>query len=152
MERRLRESIRFLLPLVCGLLVADTAYAQRVPDEFLWCATTGLAAPFVAVPVKLGLHRLLGLEWPASGLWWTSVIEWLLWFPLAVLLLRVGRSSEIPLTLIGLFCVSAWIHKLRLGDLAWRRAMLMALPTPILVLGLPFLAIAVLFLLESMSA
>lgn len=149
MELRAARSARFHVALVVVLLLPSVAHAQRVPEIVLWSAGASLFAPFVAVPVKLGMLRLMDMRARASRLWQISAIEWLLCFPVAVVLLRTGRSSSAPLTFLALFGLIVWLHGVRLPDSRWRSALLLSLPTPILALALPFLALIAAAYLES---
>jgi len=140
---------RFHVGLVVVLLLPSVAHAQRVPEVVLWSAGASLFAPFVAVPVKLGLLRLMDMRTGVSRLWQISAVEWLLCFPVAVILLRTGRSSSAPLTVLALFGLIVWLHGVRLPDSRWRSALLLSLPTPILALVLPLLALIAAGYLES---
>ena len=132
--------------------MAGDAHAQRIPTEFIWLAGAGLFAPFVAIPVKLGILRLLNLRPRCSRLWSISAIEWALWFPAAFLLFRAGRQSSFPLIVLFLFGAAAWLHKVRVANTSWKSAVFLALPTPILALLLPFLAFASVAFLDSLAA
>jgi hypothetical protein len=55
MELRAPRWVRFLVPVALVLLPASAAQAQRIPDVAIWFAGTSLLAPFIAVPVKLGI-------------------------------------------------------------------------------------------------
>jgi hypothetical protein len=151
-ELRAFNWVRFLVPLALVLLSATEAHAQRVPEEVLWSASAALFAPFVAVPVKLGMLRLLSLEAGAGRLWSLSAIEWLLWFPLAFLLLRSGGWYSVPLVPVGLLIAAVWIHSARVAHTTWKSALLLALATPVLALALPFLALVSVAYLESLAA
>jgi hypothetical protein len=151
MARHAAGQARFLLSLVLVLFSASTALAQKVPVEVFWCAGAALFAPFLAVPVKLGLLRLVALEASGRRLWSISAIEWVLWFPVAFILLRSVRSSSIPLTLLGLFFAVVWLHKERVTNARWSVAVYLALPTPILALALPFVAFGFAAYLESVA-
>jgi hypothetical protein len=151
---RLRASnwARFVIPFTFVFLAADRAHAQRVPDIVVWCAGASLFAPFVAVPVKIGLLRLLRLELSGSRLWIISAIEWALWFPAAFLLLRSGNQSSVPLIVVFLFASAVWVHKARVSNAPWSSALFLALPTPLLALLLPFLAFGSAAFLDSLVA
>ncbi len=149
MELRAPRWVRFLVPLALVLLSANAAHAQRIPEMVLWSAGAGLFAPFVAVPVKLGILRLLALEVRGSRLWSISAMEWVLWLPLAVILLRSSRSSSVPLIVLALFASAVWLHRVRLANAPWRSALFLSLPTPVLALVLPFLAFGSAAFLES---
>lgn len=137
--------------LALALLLPSVAHAQRVPEVVLWSAGASVFAPFVAVPVKLGILRLMALTAGTSRLWQISAIEWLLWFPAAFILFRSGRSSSAPLTVLTLFGLVVWLHRVRVPTTRWSAALLLSLPTPILALALPFLALAFAVYLESHS-
>lgn len=142
--------VRFILPLLLTLFWANAAHAQRVPEVMLWCAGAALFAPLIAVPVKLGILRLLPLEVEKQRLWGIAGIEWLLWFPFAFLLLQSGRSSGgLPLTLLALLFASVWLHRVRVPTERWNSAVYLALPTPILALALPFAAFGLAAFVES---
>ena len=140
MKFRALIGIRFFVPFVLVLFSTSPAHAQRVPDEFIWFAGAGLFAPFVAVPIKLGILRLKKSEARCSRLWIISAIEWLLWFPIGFMVLRYERYSSAPTLVLALFASVVWVHKARLTNSSWRSALLLSLPTPILALSLPFLA------------
>jgi len=150
----LRAAIRprVLAPFALVLFSASAAHAQRIPDEFIWLAGASLFAPFVAVPIKLGISRLLKLEAGCSRLLAIGAIEWLVWFPLSFVVLRFGRPSSAPVVVLALFAAAAWVHKVRLVNTSWRSALFLSLLTPALALSLPFLAFAVAVFLESHSS
>ncbi|MDH3520552.1 MAG: hypothetical protein OEM49_08860 [Myxococcales bacterium] len=134
------------------LLTASEAHAQRIPEILVWSAGVSVFAPFVAVPVKIGILRLLRLEARASRLWLISAIEWVLWFPVAFLLLRSGSAYALPLNVVLLFALAVWLHKERVPNTSWRSALCLALPTPSLALLLPFLTLCSVAFLETLSA
>ena len=140
---------RLLVPAVLGALIASPAHAQRVPDEFVWFAGTSLLAPFAAIPIKLGILRLVHLEAGWARLWSISAIEWLIWFPVGFAVLRYGRSSSAPLMALSLFALIAWIHTKRLTNASWRHAVILSLPTPVTALLLPFLAFEIAVFIDS---
>ena len=151
MESRAHKWVRCLVPLVLVLFPATAAHAQRVPEVFLWFAGASLFAPFVAVPVKVGILRLLGVQAARSRLWSVGALEWVLWFPVVAILLRFGRSSVIPLNLLLVLAAAAWTQKTRLANVSWKSALLLSLPTPLLALALPFLAFGVAAFVESLA-
>ena len=106
MERRSSKWAHFFVPLILVLLLAGEAHAQRVPQEFIWFAGASLFAPFVAIPVKLGILRLLNLGPGCSRLWPISAIEWAIWFPVAFLLFRSGNQSSFALIVLFLFAAA----------------------------------------------
>ena len=140
---------QFLIPLTLVLFSADVAHAQRVPEVVVCSAGASLFAPFVAVPVKVVVLRLMALESTSSRLWSISAAEWVLWFPIAYLALRYGRSSSAPLTLLALLGSAAWLHRTLLATASWRSAIFLALPTPVIALLLPFPLMALAVYLES---
>ena len=152
MELRATKCAQFHIALALVLLLPSVAHAQRVPEVAIWSAGASLFAPFVAVPVKLGILRITALNAEASRLWQISAIEWLLWFPVAFILLRSGRLSSAPQTLLALFGLVVWLHGVRLPDTRWRSAILLSLPTPTMALVLPFLALAATAYFESLVA
>jgi hypothetical protein len=141
--------IRFVLALLAMLFWAGAAHAQQIPEFVVWSAGAALFAPFVAVPIKLGLLRLLAFSVDPSRLWAIAAIEWLLWFPLAFLVLRSGRSGGLPMTLLALLFAAVWLHRVRIPTERWAFAFWLALPTPLLALALPFAAIGAVMLAES---
>ena len=140
-----------MVPMALVLLPASAAHAQRVPDAAIWWVGASLLAPFLAVPVKLGMLRLLALEVSGSRLWIISAIEWALWFPLGFVLLRYARSSP-PIVVLLLFASVVWLHKIRVADAPWSSALYLSLPTPILAIALPFLAFVLHQFLERLAA
>ena len=143
MNFRAPIGIRLLAPSALTFFIASPAHAQRIPEEFIWFAGTSLLAPFVAIPVKLGTLRLFKLNDGCSRLWFISAIEWLLWFPLPIIVLRYGRPSSAPMIVLALFAFVVWVHKTRLANASWPFAFSLSLPTPVLALLLPFLAFGV---------
>jgi len=152
MELRSPKWPHFFVPITLVLLVAGDAHAQRIPQEFIWFVGASLFAPFVAIPVKLGILRLLNLGPGCSRLWSISAIEWAIWFPVAFLLFRSGNQSSFALIVLVLFAAATWLHKVRVADAPWSSAAFLALPTPILALLLPFLAFASAAFLHSLAA
>jgi hypothetical protein len=144
--------LRFIFPLFLVLLSANTAHAQRVPEVVFWSAGASLFAPFVAVPLKSVILRLLALDVGGSRLWSLSAIEWVLWFPVAVGFFRFSRSSSAPLIVLALFVSAAWLQRTCVPDAPWRSAFILSLPTPVLVLVLPFLAFSLAAFVESLGA
>ena len=148
MAFRVSAALRFLAPAGLVLFSASAAHAQRIPEVVVWSAGAGLFAPFVAVPVKLGVLRLRDLE-ASARLWSTSALEWLLWFPLGFALLRFGRSP--PLGVVVLLALAVWLNKARTPGASWLSALFLSMPTPVLALLLPFLAFAATVLVESLA-
>ena len=141
--------VRFLVLLALVLVPASEAHAQRIPEAYLWFAGASLLAPFVAVPIKFGIVRLLALEVGSSRLWAISVVEWVLWFPIVVILLRFGGPFYVPpLVLPVVLVLSASLHRTSVANTSWRSALLLSLSTPVLALVLPFLALGLAVLLE----
>jgi hypothetical protein len=133
--------VLFLFVPALLLVPASEAYAQRIPLIFVWCAGAGLFAPFVAVPVKLGILRLMHMQVGSSRLWLLCLAEWVLWFPIAFFMFRTGRPVAVPFVLPVVLALVVWAHKESIPNASWRSAILLSLPTPILALLLPFLAI-----------
>ena len=75
MKLRAPRWIRFLIALALVLLSASAAHAQKVPEFVIWSAGASLLAPIVAVPVKLGIVRLLALRATAARFWSICAIE-----------------------------------------------------------------------------
>ncbi len=126
------------------LLVAPTVvYAQKIPDSVILSVGAGLLAPAIAVPVKLGIARLFGTVTRPSKLWILCLIEWLLWFPVGFIVVRIGG---IGFGLFSLLAFSAWLHRaptpMRGRFERYAIGLALALPTPVLAL---FLFVAVLY-------
>jgi hypothetical protein len=141
----------FVVLLALALLPASTAHAQRIPDAAVWWVGSSLLAPFLAVPVKLVILRLLALEVAGSRLWMISAIEWLLWFPLGFAVLRYARSSP-PVVVLLVFGSVVWLHRIRVAGAPWSSALYLSLPTPVLAIALPFLAFVLHQFLERLTA
>ena len=122
------------------LVSANEAYAQRIPLIFVWCAGASIFAPIVAVPVKLGIVRLMHLQVSGSRIWVLCAAEWLLWFPVAFIMFRTDRPVAVPLVLPVVLALVVWVHKESLANASWRSALLLSLPTVLLAIALPFLA------------
>jgi hypothetical protein len=131
---------RALLTMALFLVSANDAYAQRIPIIYLWFAGAGLFAPFVAIPVKLGIVRLMHLKVGISRMWFLSAVEWALWFPLAFIMLRFGSPVGVPLVLPVVLALVVWVHKESVANASFRSALLLSLPTLILAVTLPILA------------
>ncbi len=131
---------RALLTMALFLVSSSDAYAQRIPTIYLWFASAGLFAPFVAIPVKLGLLRLMHLRVGISRVWFLSAVEWVLWFPLAFIMLRFGSPVGVPLVLPVVLALVVWVHKESVANASLRSALLLSLPAPILAVTLPILA------------
>lgn len=142
MERRAAKRARFRIALVLVLFSASEAHAQRIPDVAIWSAGAGLLAPLAAVPIKLGILRLMALGPGASRLWQIAAIEWVLWFPAAFIALRSEQPSSVPLTILALFGLATWLHKVRVAGARWRSALILSLPTPVLAVLLPLVVLA----------
>ena len=138
----------FLFVPAMLMVSASEAYAQRIPMIVIWSAGVGLFAPFVAVPVKLGILRLMHLQVRSSRLWFLCAAEWVLWFPVAFIMFRYGRSVAVPLVLPVVLALVVWVHKESVANSSWRSALLLCLPTPILALLLPGLALLLAVLFE----
>jgi hypothetical protein len=143
--------VRSLAPLGLILLSASEAHAQRVPEFVLWSAGASLFAPFVAVLVKRGILRLLALEAKMSRLWSISAIEWVLWFPVAFIVLRSGRSSSAPVILLALFALAVWFHRELVAKTRWGSALVLSLVTPVVALLLPFVALVFVAFVEKVA-
>ena len=140
--------ILFLITPAFLLVSANEAYAQRIPLIFIWCAGASIFAPFVAVPLKLGILRLMHLQVRSSRVWLLCAAEWVLWFPVAFIMFRSGRPVAIPLVLPVVLALVVWVHKESVANVSWRSALLLSIPTPILALLLPILAFVSLPLFE----
>jgi len=119
---------RALLTMALFLVSSSDAYAQRIPTIYLWFAGAGLLAPFVAIPVKLGILRLMHLKVGISRMWFLSAVEWVLWFPLAFIMLRFGSPVGVPLVLPVVLALVVWVHKESVANASLRRRLLTCLP------------------------
>ena len=130
---------RFLVALVAFLLWSSEAHAQRIPVILVGIAGTGLLAPFVALPFKILILRLMSAEATGRRLWLISAIEWLLWFPAVGYTVLAGGPPVVLLVLPLLLALSMWLHRARVNNASWGNALLLSLPTPILAAALPSL-------------
>ena len=150
MHLRAPKWIRFVVPLALVLFPASAAYAQRIPDAAVWWVGASLLAPFLAVPVKLVILRLMAIKVASSRLWIISAIEWVLWFPVSFVALRYAHSSP-PVVVLLLFASVVWLHRIRVADAPWSSAIYLSLPTPVLAIALPFLAFVLHAFLERLA-
>ena len=142
--------IQLVGALAVILFSTKTAYAQRIPDVAIWWIGGSLLAPYLAIPVKLAILRLLALKVAVSRLWMISAIEWVLWFPVGFVVLRYA-GLPLPAVVLLLSASMVWLHKLRIADASWSSALYLSLPTPVLAIGLPFLAFALQAFLERLA-
>lgn len=148
LDSRVRKWGRFLVTLALFLLWSSVAHAQRIPLILVGIAGTGLLAPFVAVPFKIIILRLLSAEATGRRLWFISAIEWVLWFPVAGFTVLSGGPPILLLVLPLLLALSIWLHRERVNNASWGNALLLSLPTPILAVAIPSLAFVSAPLLE----
>lgn len=134
------QARRLAVPFCITLLWASDAQAQKIPIEAVWSAGTGLFAPFIAVPIKVALARLSRVNAANFRFWSLSLLEWIIWFPVAFVFLRSSDANLIPVVLPVLLGLSIWLHRSRLDDAPWPFALLLALLTPVLAVALPVLA------------
>ena len=139
---------RFVVTLALFLLWSSAAHAQRIPLILVGVAGTSLLAPFVAVPVKVVILRLLTAKAGASRLWFISAIEWVLWFPVTVIAVVSSGPFAVPLVVPLLLATAVWLHRERVNNASWGSALLLSLPTPILAVAIPSLAFVSAPLLE----
>ena len=139
-EHRNSSRGRFLITTAPLLLWSNTAHAQRVPLILVGVAGTGLFAPFVAVPVKLLILRVITADATAARLWSISAIEWLLWFPVTAIVVLSGGPIALAFVVPLQLAAAVWLHKRRLDNSSWIAALLLSLPTPILAVAMPSLA------------
>jgi hypothetical protein len=118
----------------------------------VWSAGAGLLAPFIAVPIKVGLVRFSKVDAASFRPWSLSVIEWAIWFPAAVVLLRSSDTNLLPVVVPALFAVSTWLHRSWAANASWAIAIFLSLITPILVVALPLLAFGAIAYLQSLAA
>jgi hypothetical protein len=117
----------------------------------VWSAGAGLLAPFVAAPIKIGLVRISKVDGANFRPWSLSLIEWLIWFPIAFVLLRSSDSNLIPVVVPALFTLSTWLHRSWAANASWVFAIFLALLTPALGVALPLLSFATIAYLQSLS-
>lgn len=139
---------RFLVTLAVFLLWSSAAHAQRIPLILVGIAGTSLLAPFVAVPVKFVVLRLLTAAAAASRLWVISAIEWLLWFPVTVIAVLSSGPFAVPFVVPLLLATAVWLHRERMDNCSWGSALVLSLLTPILAVAIPSLAFVSAPLLE----
>jgi hypothetical protein len=146
------QSFRLTAGPVVVLLWADAVQAQRVPIEAVWAAGFGLIAPFVAVPIKVGILRVFKVDAANVRLWLLGLIEWVLWFPVAFVLLQLSDANLLPVVIPILLVVSAWLHRSWIAKASWTIAIFLCLITPVLIVGLPSLAFVTMAYVQSGAA
>jgi hypothetical protein len=151
MYLRAPKWVQFVVPLALVLLPASAAHAQKIPDAAIWWVGASLLAPLFALPLKLGILRLLALEVAGSRLWRISAIEWILWFPVCFIVLRHTRSSP-PVVVLLLLSSVVLFHRARVANASWSSALYLSLPTPLLAIALPFLAFVLHAFLDGLAA
>ena len=134
-----QQARRLTVPFGVTLLWANDAQAQEIPIEAVWLAGAGLFAPFIAIPIKIALARLSKVNAATFHPWSLSLIEWIIWFPAAYVLLRSSDANLIPVVLPALLGLSIWLHRSWANDASWPSAILLSLPTPLLAVALPVL-------------
>ena len=135
-----------------ALLWANAAHAQRIPEEVVWSVGFGLLAPFIGVPIKVRIVRLSKAE--AAGLrpWVFGLIEWVIWFPVAFVLLQWSDANLFFVVVPVLLAVSIWLHRSWTTKASWTIAILLCLVTPVLIVVLPVLALATIAYVQSLAA
>jgi len=151
MHFRAPKLIRFVGALALVLFPTSAVHAQRIPDAAIWWVSASLIAPYLAIPVKRVILRLLALKVEGSRLWIISAMEWVLWFPVGFVVLRYVRLSP-PVVVLLLSASAVWLHKVRIADAPWSSALYLSLPTPALAIALPFLAFVFHAFLERLAA
>jgi hypothetical protein len=134
-----QQTYRLTVPFGVILLCATDAQAQEIPIDVVWSAGAGLSAPFIAIPIKIALARFSKVKPANLHPWSLSLIEWVIWFPTAYVLLRSSDANLIPVVLPALLGLSIWLHRSWADDVSWRFAILLSLPTPLLAVALPVL-------------
>jgi hypothetical protein len=134
-----QQACRLTVPFGVTLLWPNDAQAQKIPIEAVWSAGAGLFAPFIAIPIKIALARFSKVNAANFHPWSLSLIEWVIWFPAAYVLLRSSDANLIPVVLPALLGLSIWLHRSWANDASWPSAILLSLPTPILAVALPLL-------------
>jgi len=151
-ETTAEKSCRLIMTLCLTLLWVSNAHAQRIPIELVWSATTALVAPVIAVPIKIGLIRVSKIELSDFRPWSLSLVEWIIWFPIAFALVQLSDSNLIPVVIPALYALSTWLHKFWTNNASWQFAILLSLITPALALLFPLLAVLTIGFLQSLSA
>jgi len=129
---------RFAAWLIVVLLWANDAHAQRIPIEAVWSAGFGLLAPFIAVPIKVGIVRLSKVEAASLRPWSISLIEWVIWFLVAFVLLQLSDANLLLVVIPALLAVSMWLHRSWTANASWLIVIVLCLITPLLIVALPF--------------
>lgn len=146
------QAFRFAARLMAALLWANSVYAQRIPIEAVWSAGFGLFAPFIAVPIKIAIVRLSKVEAASLRPWSLGLIEWVIWFPVAFVLLQLSDANLLLLVVPALLAVSIWLHRSWTAKASWPIAILLCLITPLLIVALPLLAFGTMAYVQSLAA
>lgn|GEM_PF-3104875 len=151
MKDSTKQIYRLTIPLGVTLLWAKNADAQRIPIELVGSAATALVAPFIAVPIKIGMIRLSKIELMDFRPWSLSLVEWILWFPAAFFLLQLSDSNLIPVVIPAIYALSTWLHKSRAAKISWRFAILLSVVTPVLAVLIPLVTVVTIAFLQSLG-
>ena len=117
----------------------SVAYAQKIPDSFVFAAGAVCIAPIVAIPIKRFIGNLFDVQIRYPTLWLLSAVEWFLWIPGTYLLFAVFGLSTGAVSLTAIFALSAWINSLNLkGRRRIGLGLLLALPSPAIALASVF--------------
>ncbi len=146
------RACRFSACLVVALFWTDDAHAQRIPVEFVWSAGLGLLAPFIAVPIKVGIIRLFKGDLAGFRPWILSLIEWVIWFPVGFVLLRMSDANLVLMVVPALLALSGWLHRTWIANSSWTIAVLLCFVTPLMIVALPLLAVVTIAYVQSLLA
>jgi len=118
----------------------------------VWSAGLGLLAPFIAVPIKVGIVRLSKAEAASFRAWSLGLIEWVIWFPAAFVLLRLSDANLLFVVVPALLAVSIWLHRSWTANASWTVTIFLCLITPLLIVVLPLLAFGTMAYVQSLAA
>ena len=133
------------------LFWADAAHAQRIPIEFVWSAGLGLIAPFIAVPIKVGIIRLSKGDLAGFRPWILSLIEWVMWFPVGFILLRMSDANLVLVVVPALLAASIWLHRTWATNSSWAIVVVLCFVTPLMIVALPLLAVVTIAYVQSLA-
>ena len=140
------------------MLVSAPAHAQKIPDVFVGALGAILLAPILAVPVKLGVARLVHAPIPVTRVWALCLVEWFLWIPGAFVVVRLIGFPGAGFGILGLLGISAWLHRKSAlassgtGHATLAIGALLAALTPAIAIALPMSVLGVSAFLASLAA
>jgi len=145
------QTFRFAARLTLALLWVNDVHAQRIPIEAVWSVGLGLLAPFIAVPIKMGIVRLSRAETKKFRPWFFSAIEWVIWFPVAFVLLQLSDANLLLVVVPALLAVSLWLHRSWTANNSWAIAAVLCVITPALIVALPLVAFGTMAFVQSLA-